>query len=185
MGLQILRPPEPAHADGVPQVPEEADRQLTPNTPKGRSDCAGLSDPTTSATPSTSEREVPVTTEITFPVTRPISEQGAAVEALAALIEMFGQLPGGYIKVHQPVLTIPAALGLQVDSPQAFEVWRAALGIAPSGVDLRAASDEYVWLQADGVFHGVAVHLTGFNVPLTADQANTPQVTDETSAVAV
>ncbi|MEV6833568.1 hypothetical protein AB0N17_03395 [Streptomyces sp. NPDC051133] len=118
-----------------------------------------------------------MTTETTFLAPCPIIEQGAAVEALAALIEMFGQLPGGYIKIHQPVLTIPASLGLQVDTAQSFELWRAALGIAPSGVELRATSDDCVWLQADGVFHGVAVHLTGFNVPLTAEQANTLQDT--------
>ncbi|MEU5595723.1 hypothetical protein [Streptomyces sp. NPDC020298] len=125
-----------------------------------------------------------MTDEVTFPTPRPISEQGAAAEALGSLIRMFGQLPDAYIKVHRPVLSVPAELGLQLDTPQAFEIWRTALGIAPSGVEMRATSDKHVWLQADGVFHGVAVHLTGFNVPLTAEQANTLQATDETPAVA-
>lgn len=115
----------------------------------------------------------------------PISSQGDATDALVALIETFGHLPCGYIKIHRPVLTVPAALGIQFDSPQAFEVWRTALAIPPSGVELKATSDDYVWLQADGVFHGVAVHLTGFNVPVTAEQANTPQVAVDQAAQAV
>jgi hypothetical protein len=123
-----------------------------------------------------------VTTEITVPQVRTIGEQMAAAEALVALIGMFGELPGGYIKVHQPMLSIPAQLGLQFNSPQAFELWRTMLEIAPSGVSLKASSDEYVWLQADGVFHGVGVHLTGFGVPLTAEQANAEQVADEVSS---
>ncbi|MGW5477614.1 hypothetical protein [Streptomyces sp. NPDC004008] len=125
-------------------------------------------------------------TEITEPTIRPISSQGDATDALVALIETFGHLPSGYIKIHRPFLTVPAGLGMQFDSPQDFEMWRTSLAIPPSAIELKATSDEHVWLQADGVFHGVAVHLTGFGVPLTAQQANTPQAAEEAvQAVAV
>ncbi|MGW2692419.1 hypothetical protein ACWC3Y_11215 [Streptomyces sp. NPDC001296] len=123
-------------------------------------------------------------TEITEPTTRPISSQGDATDALVALIETFGHLPSGYIKIHRPVLTVPATLGIQLDSPQNFEMWRTALAVPPSGVTLHATTDDYVWLDADAVFHGVAIHLTGFNVPLSAQQANTLQAA-ETAGPAV
>ncbi|WP_318202906.1 hypothetical protein [Streptomyces sp. SCL15-4] len=114
---------------------------------------------------------------------RPISEQRAAAEALVALTEMLGSLPGGYIKIHQPYFS-PAWMGIQFETPQAFELWREALCIPGADVSLHATSDAYVWLGATTVFRGVRIELTGFDVPLTAEQATTPQVTGEAPAVA-
>ncbi|MEV4335714.1 hypothetical protein [Streptomyces sp. NPDC049590] len=114
---------------------------------------------------------------------RPISEQRAAVEALLELTMMMGSLPGGYIKIHQPYFS-PAWMGLQFETPQAFELWREALCIPGADVSLHATSDEYVWLDAKTVFRGIRVELSGHNVPLTAEQANTAQVADEAPAVA-
>ncbi|NED73320.1 hypothetical protein G3I51_13405 [Streptomyces sp. SID9944] len=115
--------------------------------------------------------------------TNPISSQGDATDALVALIETFGHLPSAYIKIHAPVRSFaPARLALQFDSPQAFELWRTALAVPPSGVALHAVSDEYVWLDAAAVFRGVRVELTGFGVPLSAELANRAQVADEVSS---
>lgn len=126
-----------------------------------------------------------MTTQITEPATRPICEQRAAAEALVALTELLGGLPGGYIKIHQPFQSLPAELHLQFNSPQALEEWRAALEIAPSNVSLHAAVDaDMVWLTASTVFHGVPMEMTGHGVPLAADVAKAPQVADEPSAVA-
>ncbi|MGW2937624.1 hypothetical protein ACWDA7_38765 [Streptomyces sp. NPDC001156] len=38
-------------------------------------------------------------------------------------------------------------------------------------------------LAVEGMFRGTRVELTGFSVPLTQEQAETPQVADETTAV--
>ncbi|MFR9796182.1 hypothetical protein ACL02U_09800 [Streptomyces sp. MS06] len=122
-----------------------------------------------------------MTDEITQPTVRPISEQAPAAEALAELIGMFGDLPGAYVTIHRPCLSQSARLGLQLDSPVAFEAWRTVLAIAPADVALHASA-ESVWLSADGVFRGVPVHLTGFEVPLTAEVASTPQAAEAVSA---
>ncbi|MEU7381510.1 hypothetical protein AB0A91_16210 [Streptomyces sp. NPDC042207] len=120
-------------------------------------------------------------TEITEPTSRSfrqprlIGEQRAAVEALVTLTEMLGTLPGGYIKIHQPVLSLPARLAIQFDTPQAFEQWRAALGIAALDVELHATLNEYVWLSVESVFCGVPFEMTGFGVPLSAALAKAPQ----------
>ncbi|MFE1849929.1 hypothetical protein [Streptomyces sp. NPDC059489] len=106
----------------------------------------------------------------------PISAQGSAADALAELVKMFGPLPGGYIKIHaQVVESVPVQLELQLSSAQDFEQWRSALQIASAAVSLCATTGENVWLTAESVFHGVRVEVTGFGVPLTAEQANTPQ----------
>lgn len=122
-------------------------------------------------------------TQISTAVDHPICEQRAAAEALVALMVMQGALPGGYIKIHQGCYS-SAWLAIQFQTPNAFELWREALGIPGSAVSLHAPSDEYVWLDAKTTFRGVKVELTGFGVPLTAEQANTPQAADETPAVA-
>lgn len=128
-----------------------------------------------------------MTTEITEPTTQvsgsdtapTIGGQAAVAEALVALIEMFGDLPAPYITIHAPRWE-PAVLGLQLDNPEAFELWRTALGIAPSGVELHANASQG-WLQAEGVFHGVGINLTGHGVTLPTEQ-DEPQAVDETSS---
>lgn len=125
------------------------------------------------------------TTQPSYLEPRPIGAQGPAADALVELVKMFGQLPGGYVKIHaQRFASCPVKLEFQLEAPHEFEQWRAALAIAPDSVQL-ASGASYVWLAAEGMFHGVAVSLTGFGVPLSAELVNTPQVVDETaSAVA-
>ncbi|WP_172384764.1 hypothetical protein [Streptomyces sp. MNP-20] len=104
----------------------------------------------------------------------PLSEQSPAVEALVTLVEMFGSLPGGYIMIHSQRYGGPVKLDLQLDAPQDFEQWRTCLRIAPADVALEA-SPGYTWLSATGRCRGVDVEITGFGVPLTYQQATTPQ----------
>jgi hypothetical protein len=101
--------------------------------------------------------------------------QGAAVAALAALVGRFGDLPGGYVTIHsQFSASRPVKLGLALQSPQAFEAWRAALGVAPESVVL-SAWEGSVWLAAEVVFEGVTVKPDGFNVPLEPEVASATQ----------
>lgn len=118
-----------------------------------------------------------MTSEITEPTTPPISAQCEAAEALVALIGMFGSLPGGYITIHRKY-SLPVKLGLQLESPQAFEQWRTMLEIAPSAVDAQSNGKGGGWLRAEGVFHGVVVDLSGHGVTLPVLQEE-PQAADE------
>jgi hypothetical protein len=112
-----------------------------------------------------------------------IGRQAPAVALLTELIAKFGDLPGGYVKIHQPVhADRPARLDLQLSAPHQFESWRAALGIAAADVNLYASTDAFVWLSAVSTIHGVPFELTGFGVPLTAKQAETPQTAAEVTA---
>ncbi|MFF5980894.1 hypothetical protein ACFY78_18815 [Streptomyces olindensis] len=113
-----------------------------------------------------------MTTEITEPITQAnepditlFEEQAPVVEALAALVRMFGHLPKPYITLNR----FSTALGLQLDSPSAFEQWRTALQVAPDAVDSRSSEND-AWLCADGVFRGVAVRLTGFGLVLPGER---------------
>ncbi|WP_267244402.1 hypothetical protein [Streptomyces sp. PR69] len=99
----------------------------------------------------------------TAPRVTGISSQAPAAEALVALINMFGHLPTPYIVIHSGT----SELFLQLDSPSAFEAWRAALQIAPSGVEIRSNGHES-WLKTWGVFRGVPVQLTGFGLSVQA-----------------
>jgi hypothetical protein len=119
-------------------------------------------------------------TETTAPNPQ-ITGQADALALLLSLTQEFGHLPAAYLKIHAPMYSFPAWVGVQLDSPQAFEQWRAALELAPAGVKLRA-TPEYVWLSAEGVFRGTRIEVTGFNVPLTPEQT-APQVADEAVAV--
>lgn len=124
-----------------------------------------------------------MTTETTAPTGHPINAQADCAKALVELIRMFGDLPGVYVKIHSQITSIPAQLDLQAGSPADFEQWRTALAIAPNDVTLKAFN-ESVWLAADGVFHGVHVHLDGFGIALAAELADTPQADDAAPAVA-
>lgn len=114
-----------------------------------------------------------MTTETTEPVaeaTAPISGQRTGVQALAALIDQFESLPDAHITIHQPFRGSHAKLDLQLQTPLDFEVWRTALQIAPETVALHVTIS-FAWLAADHRFDGVPVHITGFGVPLTPEQA--------------
>ncbi|MGW1122829.1 hypothetical protein ACWD5B_37920 [Streptomyces tanashiensis] len=95
---------------------------------------------------------------------QPISTQASSFAALLALTDKFGALPSGYITIHN---TDHARVGLQLETTAEFEVWRAALQIASEDVELRSWNGS-TWLQADGTFQGVTVHLTGFGIEVPA-----------------
>jgi hypothetical protein len=128
-----------------------------------------------------------VTTEITRPAhtddAEPtISEQQAALQAMASLSSVFGSLPGAYLMIHAPYMPgLPTRIGMQLNSPQAFEQWREVLQIPSMAINLHT-KDDGSWLSADIDTYGVPLHLTGFGVPLTADQAFEPRDTSEVAA---
>ncbi|MFF3643434.1 hypothetical protein [Streptomyces sp. NPDC002564] len=110
------------------------------------------------------------TTQLATKAPRPISEQQQAVTALAAMIQTFASLPDAHITVHTPFRSTPARLDLQLSTPQEFEAWREALQISPDMVSLHATVS-YAWLAADTRFSGVKVHVAGFGVALTPEDA--------------
>jgi hypothetical protein len=111
-----------------------------------------------------------------------ISEQLTAMQALAGLAEMFGPLPGAYLIVHAPhSIGFPARITMQLDTPQAFEEWRSVLQIPGNTVDFHSREDSS-WMSADTHAHGVPLHITGFGIGLTAEQAGAPRDTNEVAA---
>jgi hypothetical protein len=111
-----------------------------------------------------------------------IAEQAPSLQALAGLAHMFSQLPSAYLMVHAPYRTgLPSLIKMQLNSPQDFEQWRAALQIAPADVDIHT-KDKDTWMSADTVAHGAPIHLTGFGVGLAAEQASEPRDRDEVAA---
>ncbi|MFC9700867.1 hypothetical protein ACFTWD_09270 [Streptomyces sp. NPDC056943] len=97
----------------------------------------------------------------------PISVQAPAAAALLALTETFDGLPAGYITMHSRGKIY---VGLQLDSPDAFEAWRTALLISPEAVQL-CAFEGSTWLAADAMFRGVRFHVTGYGIALTVAEA--------------
>lgn len=110
-----------------------------------------------------------MTTETTERTPATIAEHVPSVEALASLIAMFGHLPKPYITLYTT-----DGFALQLDHPTAFEAWRTALQLPTEPITLHATGNS-VWLDTSGVFRGVRLDLTGFGVPLTQEQAQTPQ----------
>jgi hypothetical protein len=94
-----------------------------------------------------------------------ISEQAAAYDALAALARQWPHLPRPYTTVHT---ADGNRAGLQLESPSAFEQWRAALDIAPETVELHLF-DGTAWLAAYGTYRGASLKLTGFGIQPPAD----------------
>lgn len=121
-----------------------------------------------------------MTAETTFPKP-PISRQGAPARLLINLVGEFGALPSAYITVHTPFEDLPVSLNLQLDTPHAFEAWRAALDIPPADVDLNATSS-LKWLSARTVYQDVPLYLSCMHVPLTDVQAGAPRDRAEVAA---
>lgn len=105
---------------------------------------------------------------------RPLAQQALAAEALVGLTMMFGHLPAPFVTVHLPHLVQLAQLDFQLETPADFEAWRTALQLAPAAVTLHAYRSS-TWLATETVFRGVCLKLTGHNLPLTEEQANTVQ----------
>lgn len=119
--------------------------------------------------------------QLTAPDPGQLVEQTVAVEALFALIKMFPSLPKPYVTIYS---SGTEGFNLQLDHPSHFEAWRTALQLPTNPITLNASGGS-VWLDASGVFRGVPLSLSGFRVPLTREQAETPQAVDEApSAVA-
>lgn len=121
-----------------------------------------------------------ITEEAAQATTPTFADRKPVAEALLELTEMFGHLPIPSITMY----TVGTPMNLQLRTADAFEQWRTALQIAPSAVSLHGYN-ENAWLSADTAFRGVRLELSGYGLPLTAEQAETPQVVDEVpSAVA-
>ncbi|MFF4185767.1 hypothetical protein ACFYZ9_21490 [Streptomyces sp. NPDC001691] len=91
------------------------------------------------------------------------------LRALRLLSVDFGHLPAPEIDVST---IYPDQLALRFHNGlNGFEAWRAALGIAPDAVELRAQGAGTTWrLQADADYGGAHVHLVGYaSVPPGAD----------------
>ncbi|MFJ4990018.1 hypothetical protein ACIP9H_40260 [Streptomyces sp. NPDC088732] len=102
-----------------------------------------------------------------------MGDQAREIVALAGLAAEYADMPAAFITVSD----VPGALhiDLQLDSPQDFEVWRAALGIDPQSVLLRLSGRDS-WLSTEaGEYRGVSVGLAGFGVELTREQADEPR----------
>jgi hypothetical protein len=97
------------------------------------------------------------------------------------LVDRHEQLPDAYITIHAPFKGSPARLDLQLDSPHDFEQWRGALAVPAADVKLHTTTSN-TWLSADTTHEGVTVHLSGFYVPLTAEQLTAPRDRDEVAA---
>lgn len=95
--------------------------------------------------------------------TQTLADQMAAFDALGQLAASYPHLPQPYVTVS----SIGCRVGVQLSSPAEFEVWREALGIDALSVELKEFRAE-VWLEADGVFAGVQLHLAGFGVSVPA-----------------
>jgi len=111
-----------------------------------------------------------------------ITEQLTALQALAALAEMFGPLPSAYLVIHAPYsVGFPARITMQLNTPQAFEQWRAVLQIPAVEIDLHTC-DQDTWMSTDTHAHGVPLHVTGFGIGLTVEQAGAPRDREDVAA---
>lgn len=100
-----------------------------------------------------------------------IGEQRDALAVLAQLADTFADLPLPYVVVHTSSRN---KVDLQLSTPDAFEQWRAALGVDSSTVTLHNFGGSQ-WLSADARYQGFTVDLCGFGVKLTKEQLNEPR----------
>lgn len=114
-----------------------------------------------------------MTTDST-PPERFISQQGSLARLLVDLVQRFGELPAAYITMHTPFEDLPVNLNLQLDTPHAFEAWRAALDIPSDAVTLHSTTG-LKWVKVRGHYQDVPVVLSGTNVPLTDVQVQAPR----------
>jgi hypothetical protein len=91
--------------------------------------------------------------------TTQLSEQRAAVDALAQLLRAFGHLPGACIGLS-PVT--PAQIDISVHDDLAdFEAWREALAFPADGVERKMLPSSML-LAIEGQWAGAALQLSGF-----------------------
>ncbi|WP_335938254.1 hypothetical protein [Streptomyces sp. PTD5-9] len=85
---------------------------------------------------------------------------------MASLTERFSDLPAADASVSR---IYPDRVSLSVYDLGQFETWRSALGVSPADVVLGTefGGGPLMWLCADAVVDGVAVHLVGYgHVPV-------------------
>lgn len=105
------------------------------------------------------------------------AELAPVTEALAALVAEFAELPRPYVYLFTTRLVI----GIQLDGPQEFELWREAMGVPSAGVALHASAGS-VWLAAHGRFRGVEFDLSGHGVALSQEQVSAPRGAEAVAA---
>ncbi|MFE1358372.1 hypothetical protein [Streptomyces harbinensis] len=96
-------------------------------------------------------------------MTETFAAQGGVIRAVAAMSRAFGHLPPIYISLSRH----DGAGILAVDAPDAFEVWREALGIPPQAVELRSFAGSS-WVVATVTWHGAAFELSCHAIPAVA-----------------
>ncbi|MGW2934820.1 hypothetical protein ACWDA7_23855, partial [Streptomyces sp. NPDC001156] len=76
-----------------------------------------------------------------------IIEQADALALLLSITQEFSHLPAGYLKIHEPMYSFGARIGIQLQSSATFEQWREALELPAADVKLHT-SPQFVWLGA-------------------------------------
>ncbi|MER5359705.1 hypothetical protein [Streptomyces sp. NPDC002785] len=110
-----------------------------------------------------------------------MSRLSAAFTVLASLADRFPDLPAADAAVSR---IYPNRVELSVhDDLGYFEAWRSALAISPAQVVLetQCGGGPLMWLCADAVVDGVAVHLVGYGHVLVGRA----EETDVVGAIAV
>ncbi|MFJ9657576.1 hypothetical protein ACIRPR_06360 [Streptomyces griseoflavus] len=110
------------------------------------------------------------TSSQTPPTVHRIAELAPVAEALAALVAEYADLPRPYVYMF----TTSPRIGLQLDGPAEFELWREALAVPPAEVDL-VVTPGSAWLDASGEFRGVAFDMSGHDVPVSVKQSRAPR----------
>lgn len=105
----------------------------------------------------------------------PISGQQQLLDALCNLTAQYPRLPEAYITIHETGLS-GGWVDMQFDSPWAFEAWREALEIQAAAISLHIYSGNQ-WMSGDACHMGVRIHISGFHVPVTPEQAAAPRDT--------
>ncbi|MEU8717520.1 hypothetical protein [Streptomyces sp. NPDC048663] len=110
-----------------------------------------------------------------------IGAQQPAVQALAALAAQYPGLPASYITIHSPFELRPGRLDLQLETPQAFELWRDALEIPAADIELHATVGN-CWVSAVTQVGDATVELSGYGIRLSLKELTAPRNRDEVSA---
>ncbi|NEA61331.1 hypothetical protein [Streptomyces sp. SID12488] len=104
----------------------------------------------------------------------PVSVQRSAVQVLADLIDQHPELPAAHVTIYKPFGGKAADLHLSVDTPHRFELWRTALGIAPSDVALYVYAGDS-WLAAQAIRAGIDIKIATHGIAMTDEQVNAPR----------